>query len=111
VVSGNQLQLSKAVFEKSNDEKISYRKYIITHVENLDYPIVIYRNNADDYTALLLRCTHQGNEVSVSGDLLSCSAHGSEFDRTGAVIQGPAEKNLVSYRVTSDEKNIYVQLS
>lgn len=109
----NRLQISKSEFIKVNkdDKKIKYRKYILAHASQLEKPIVVYRESESLYTALLLSCTHQGNQLDVNGDILTCSAHGSEFDKNGNVIQGPAEEKLTSYSVTTDEQNIYIQLS
>ncbi len=110
-LANNKLQISKADFVKVQKEKTSIRKYVLVKPANLDFPIVVYRKNETTFTALLLRCTHQSNELNVNGDILTCSAHGSEFSNTGEVIQGPAEEKLASYPVTTDDKNIYIQLS
>lgn len=110
-LANNKLQVSKADFIKTNKEKTRVRKYVLVKPANSDFPIVVYRKDDATFTALLLRCTHQSNELNVNGDILTCSAHGSEFSNTGEVIQGPAEQKLVSYPVTTDEKNIYILLS
>jgi len=99
IASNNRLQINKSDFIILKKDKTIFRKYIIAKLENSDYPIVVYR------------CTHQGNELNVNGDLLTCSAHGSEFSNQGDVIQGPAEQKLKSFSVTTDEKNIYIQLA
>jgi Rieske Fe-S protein len=57
-----------------------------------------------------MKCTHQGNELSASGDHLTCSAHGSEFNNKGMVAQGPAEKNLRAFKVTADADKIFIDL-
>ncbi|MES2139956.1 MAG: Rieske (2Fe-2S) protein [Bacteroidota bacterium] len=110
VVNNNSVQLSKSEFIVKKDDKISFRKYIIMRVESSNFPIVIYRFSETEFKALLLRCTHQSNELNVNGDLISCSAHGSEFTNKGVVVQGPAEQSLKSFPVTMDENNIYLQL-
>jgi Rieske Fe-S protein len=110
-MANNKMQISKKDFIKVDKEKTSVRKYVLVKPASSDFPIVVYRKNETTFTALLLRCTHQSNELNVNGDLLTCSAHGSEFSNTGEVIQGPAEQKLVSYPVTTDENNIYIQLS
>jgi cytochrome b6-f complex iron-sulfur subunit len=108
-INNKGLQVSKTDF--TIPEKTTLRKYIIVKMDNSDFPIVVYRVSENTYSALLLRCTHQGNELSIHGDLLTCSAHGAEFNSKGDVLQGPAEQKLKSFPVTSDEKNIYIQLS
>jgi len=53
--------------------------------------------------ALSLSCTHQGcsvhREVVASGEGFQCPCHGAAYTASGAVIQGPAEKDLTAYRV------------
>lgn len=110
-MSSGKLQISKKDFIKADKEKPSVRKYVLVKPAASDFPIVVYRKSETSFTALLLRCTHQSNELNVNGDILTCSAHGSEFSNTGEVIQGPAEQKLTSYPVTTDENHIYIQLS
>jgi Rieske Fe-S protein len=110
VENNNSVQLSKSEFIVLKNDKTSFRKYIIMRVENSNFPIVIYRFSETDFKALLLRCTHQSNELNVNGDLITCSAHGSEFTNKGEVVQGPAEQSLKSFPITIDKNNIYLQL-
>ena len=107
----NQVTILKTDFIDSGKEQNKFRKSIICKVNGLDYPIAVYRFSDNYYSALLLRCSHQGNELSMNGDILSCSAHGSEFSNKGEVIQGPAEQALQSFKVTNDQEHIYVHLT
>lgn len=111
IANNNWLQINKSDFILLKNDKTTFRKYVIAKLENSDYPIVVYRFSENEFSALLLRCTHLGNELNVNGDLLTCSAHGSEFSNKGGIIQGPAEQKLKSFPVTNDEKNIYIQLA
>lgn len=110
VANNNQLPVSKTEFTKIKKNKTELRKYIVVKSDKLEQPIIVYRKADNSYEALLLRCTHQGIELNVNGDILTCSAHGSEFSNKGEVIQGPADQKLKSFLVSSDEKNIYIQL-
>jgi Rieske Fe-S protein len=105
-----QVALSSFIVSKK-DKEPRYKRYMVVSNEKLNYPIVVYRNGENDYNALLLRCSHQYNELNVNGDLLSCSAHGSEFDSKGNVVNGPADTMLRSFTVTKDNDNLYIQLS
>lgn len=49
---------------------------------------------AGNVYALSLVCTHLGCTLSVTPKELSCPCHGSVFDRYGAVLKGPADKDL-----------------
>ena len=108
----NQLQvpLSSFLISRKNNSP-EYKRFIVVRNEQLNYPLVIYRNGDNDYTSLLLRCSHQYNELNVNGELLSCPAHGSEFDNKGNVISGPADMKLRSFPVTTDNEYIFIQLS
>ena len=110
-VRNNQLQLLRSDFVKLNDSESSYHSFVVVASKYLDYPIVVYRFSEMNYSALLLRCTHQGTELTVHGDLIMCSGHGSEFSNRGDVVQGPADQKLKSYPVTTDERNVYIQLA
>jgi Rieske Fe-S protein len=111
-IADNKLVVPLSAFEgkrKSADQ--SYSRYIIVRNEQLNYPLVVYRNNENDYTALLLRCSHQYNELNVNGELLTCPAHGSEFDTKGNVVNGPANEKLRSFSITKDNQHLYIQLA
>lgn len=106
----NLLTLNKSEF-LIKGKKEAYHKSIICKVDSLDFPLVIYRLADNSYSTLLLRCTHQGNELSMNGDILSCSAHGSEFNFKGDVLQGPAETPLQRFPTTSDQTYLYIDLT
>lgn len=59
-------------------------------------------NTADAFTAVQVACTHQGNSIgyNTGQGIFICPAHGSEFSKTGAVVQGPAALPLQKYTVT-----------
>ena len=88
-----------------------HRQYVIVRNEALEFPVYLYRFSETEFSALLMKCTHQGNELQASGDHLHCSAHGSEFNNRGIVAQGPAEENLRTFKVTSDANRIFIDLS
>jgi Rieske Fe-S protein len=88
----------------------AFKKYIVVHNEQLEYPICVYRLGNGNYTALYMKCTHQGAELQVFGDRLQCPAHGSEFDNKGIVQNGPAEANLRIFPVTVKDNQINISL-
>ena len=58
------------------------------------------------------RCTHLGAPCVLSGSLLQCPAHGSEFDpENGQVIRGPAVEPLKSYRTVEVNGEIRIVIS
>ena len=87
-----------------------YSKYIVVQHEKLKYPVCVYRFSENEYTALLMRCTHQGAELQVFGDRLECPAHGSEFSNKGIVQTGPAETNLRTLPITIKNNQLNISL-
>ena len=61
--------------------------------------IIIARVDANTYDAVSKACTHQGYTIAYqSGNKeFHCSAHGSNFDVNGKVVNGPASIALVKY--------------
>jgi cytochrome b6-f complex iron-sulfur subunit len=98
----NQLVIKKSYFVKEKYGLISYK--------NLPAPIYITKLEHDNYSAVLLECTHKRCEVSPAGDLLICPCHGSEYSNTGEVLQPPAEKDLYRFGIKTDSENIYVNV-
>ena len=88
----------------------SFRKYIIVTHEKLKFPICVYRFNENSYSALLMRCTHQGAELQVFGEKLECPAHGSAFNNFGIVQNGPADTNLRTFPVSLQKDQLYISL-
>jgi Rieske Fe-S protein len=105
------LMVPKDSFLKEGRENVKYKKHIVVRHGSFMHPVVIYREDENNYTALYMQCTHQGNELSASGNILTCAAHGSEFDNKGRVLQGPAAEPLKSFPVKADEKTIYIDLA
>ena len=63
--------------------------------------------DADGLYAMTAICTHLGCDISASGTVnsggLSCDCHGSTFDASGEVTNGPATAALDHLEVTVDE--------
>ena len=110
VLSNNQITIKKLEFVQVEKNKTTERKYVLVKTTRYDFPVCIYKLSEQNYSALLLKCTHKGCELKPHGDFLSCPCHGSEFSNTGAVQNPPAEENLKTFQVKTDNENIYVQL-
>jgi nitrite reductase/ring-hydroxylating ferredoxin subunit len=90
--------------------KDSFKKYVVVHHDKLKYPICVYRFSDSQYTALSMRCPHQGAELQVFGDRLECPAHGSEFNNKGVVQNGPADTDLRTFPVTIINNQLNISL-
>ena len=62
--------------------------------------IIIARTLTNDYIAVSSLCTHQQVTIDfqASNNRFYCSAHGSVFGTTGAVLNGPAASALKQYK-------------
>jgi cytochrome b6-f complex iron-sulfur subunit len=109
-ISENKLTLNKKEFIKIVKENQTIRKYVLIKTTAYNFPICIYRISDNEYSALLMECTHKSCELNPQGNFLVCPCHGSEFSIKGAVQNPPAEQNLKTFITTTDNENIYVQL-
>jgi Rieske Fe-S protein len=87
------------------------RKFVLVRSERLNFPIYLYQVNSTEYSAVWMECTHQGAELSAHGELLTCPAHGSEFDKLGNVMQGPAQSNLRKFKTKTENQHVLIHLS
>jgi len=110
VIVENGINVSKNDFAVKQKGGTAYSSFIIVRNESLQYPICIYRFNDDEYSALWMKCTHQGAELQASGDVLQCAAHGSEFNNRGMVRNGPAISNLRTFPVTVSQDQVFIDL-
>lgn len=111
-ISGDDLIIPLDDFETSPKagEERHFKKYLVIQNEILQYPICLFRHNERDYTALWMRCTHQGAELQVFGDRLQCPAHGSEFTNNGVVQSGPADMKLRTFPITLENNLLKISL-
>ena len=110
-LTDKRLTIALTEFLVKKSDQTGYKRYIIVRNEAFNYPIVVYRESDTQYTALLLRCSHQQNELNVSGELLTCPAHGSEFNARGEVMRGPADQKLRQFPTSTDAQNLYIDLA
>ncbi|MBA4140464.1 MAG: Rieske 2Fe-2S domain-containing protein [Segetibacter sp.] len=109
-IEGSDMIVPLADFITKKSDRTSYKKYLVVQNEKLKYPICVFRFDENNYEALLMRCTHQGNELQVFGDKLQCPAHGSEFNNRGDVKHGPAATALRKFPVTITNNQLKISL-
>jgi Rieske Fe-S protein len=109
-VEPNGISILRSEFHYQKKDQNMVRQYIIIRNDVLEFPIYLYRFSDNEYSAVLMKCTHQGAELQASGDHLHCPSHGSEFNNRGVLAQGPAEKDLRSFKVLAVNEKILIDL-
>lgn len=89
---------------------VTFHKFILLQNEKLAFPIALFRISEKQFSAVNLKCSHQGAELQVFGDKLVCPAHGSEFSNLGLVENGPATENLRNFPLKLENNNIIISL-
>lgn len=106
-VEGEDLVLPAGSFTKEDG---GMKKYVVATHAQLKQPIAVFRDGAGGYRSVLMRCTHKGAELRVSGDRLDCSVHGSAFDSHGAVLEGPASSSLRVFPTVERDGRVFISL-
>ena len=109
-MSRDGITVDKDQFKVMRNGGTAYSSFVIVRNDALQYPICVYRFSDEQYSALWMKCAHQGAELQASGDVLQCPAHGSEFNNKGQVRNGPASNGLRTFPVTVNEKEIFIDL-
>lgn len=61
--------------------------------------VIVIRKSSSKFIAINIVCTHKKCDVDYDGKGFECPCHGSTFNGNGKVLEGPATKNLKSYKV------------
>lgn len=75
------------------------------------YDVAVQKNQDDSYTALLLQCTHQENQLTPTGTGYHCNLHGSDFDKQGNVRKGPAEQPLHHFETSINDNTLNIHIN
>ena len=72
--------------------------------------IIVAHTKSGVYIAVSQYCTHQGVTVNytASSNKFVCPAHGSIFESTGTVLNGPADLALKQYTVTKTGNTLVI---
>ncbi len=82
----------------------------IVRPKNMFYDIAVQKKEDNSYSALLLLCTHQQTQLTVTGNGYSCPLHGSNFAKNGNVVKGPAETSLHHFNTFVSNSNLIIQI-
>nr|MBI1228486.1 Rieske 2Fe-2S domain-containing protein [Cytophagales bacterium] len=75
--------------------------------------VLIVNMGNNTYNALTSVCTHAqcDKDWTFASNIFTCTCHGSRFDRTGAVVTGPATQPLRTYPTSVSNNRLTVTLS
>jgi cytochrome b6-f complex iron-sulfur subunit len=60
--------------------------------------VLVAHTAQDAFSAVSATCTHQGCTITgFSGQIYVCPCHGSRFDASGRVVNGPASSPLAQF--------------
>ena len=62
------------------------------------------------FAALSSICTHRGCTVDLGGPGFACPCHGSQYDRKGQVVRGPANRALTRYPVRTSGDELIIEV-
>jgi len=102
VVKDNEIEVPLSLFDTQAFRLISPANY--------NYEIAVEKKPDNTYHALLLRCTHQENQLTPTGNGFTCSLHGSKFDKEGQVLKGPAENSLRELNTRIVNNNLLIHI-
>lgn len=106
--NANGLVVKKSEFWEVKKDKKVERPFVLIKPEGSEFPICVYNIKDGTYVASLLKCTHRACELNVGGGIYSCPCHGSEFSVSGKVLEGPAEVDLKTFKIETDNEHIYI---
>jgi len=98
----NELVIPLSLFETGNLQFVRVKKWY--------YDIAVHKEEDETYTAILMKCTHMDNQLNITGSGFRCSLHGSEFDKKGEILKGPAEIPLKTYTTITDNDNLLIKI-
>ena len=73
---------------------------------------MVFRTGDSKFMTISTVCTHKKCDVDFDGNGFECPCHGSTYTKTGKVTNGPATKNLKSYKTTynADENTLTINM-
>jgi Rieske Fe-S protein len=80
-------------------------------VESTAGMFLVARTGESVFAAVDAVCTHEGCTITgADGDAYVCPCHGSRYNRSGQVLQGPATASLRRYNATFADNTLTIAL-
>ena len=75
------------------------------------YGLLLIRESEESVRALSRRCPHKSCTVKpFSNEIANCDCHGSQFDKEGKVLKGPASASLFAYNASIEDGIISISV-
>jgi len=78
--------------------------------EGWEDPVYLLVLDGGGFAAVSSICTHRGCTVDLGGPGLACPCHGSQYDREGRVMRGPASRALTRYPVAANGDELVIEV-
>ena len=81
-------------------------------IEGVHTKIILIHPEDTTYLTFANECSHKGRELEYdhSARMLRCVSRHSEFDLSGSVLRGNAEKSLMQYKTDLDGNRLIVKI-
>ena len=88
--------------------EFEHSDYKLARVSDYNYDLAIQKMPDGTFQTLVLMCTHANQPLTKTGDNYYCTLHGSQFNHSGAVTKGPAERHLLQLasKIVNNELSI-----
>lgn len=73
-------------------------------------PLFLVALEGGGFAAVSSICTHRGCTVDLGGPGFACPCHGSQYDREGQVMRGPASRALTRYPVRANGDELVIEV-
>ena len=73
-------------------------------------PLYLVALEGGGFAAVSSICTHRGCTVDLGGPGFACPCHGSQYNREGQVMRGPASRALTRYPVRANGDELVIEV-
>ncbi len=102
-IQGNKVSIPLALFEEQNVRQVRPKGWL--------YDIAVHQLDDKSFHAILMKCSHMDNQLTLTGSGFQCALHGSRFNKEGVPQNGPAERTLTFYRTAIENENLIIYTS
>ena len=95
---------------RQNPELAEPRGSLRLMPDGWDDPVYLLVLDGGGFAAVSSICTHRGCTVDLGGPGLACPCHGSQYDREGQVVRGPASRALERYPVRASGDELVIEV-